>query len=439
MDLLLFAQETPDASGIPWGIYVPFAVLHFLEFAIWGSWYVILGNYLNALGFSRSVIGRIYGTMPLGAIISPMILGTIADKYLNTEIVLAISHLAGAVLLFLLSRVRRPGLFFVVALLYALVYSPTLSLVNSIVFANFADAGIPSENFAYIRVFGTIGWIAAGLSLKLLLKPNQPVDNKPILLAAGLSAALGAFSFLLPATPPAAEASALPFVKALSLIGDPAFAIFFGVTLVIAMGMAFYFAFTGIFLEQKVKVNSENIGPVLAIGQFVEIFFMVSLPWFIATVGVPTVLVVGVTAWALRFGFFSTGVLPLVIAGVALHGLCFDFFFATGFIYMEQETGATIRASAQSLYGVIVYGLGMYLGTEASGWLNQRLTREEAPATEGTPPIRTTNWSRFWLIPSIVVAISLAALIGSLLMAPEPTVPDDEAAAAAAELPVEAE
>lgn len=434
--LLLFAQQADAGQGFSLGNFIPFSILHFLEFAIWGAWYVVLGNYLNAKGFSRPIIGRIYGTMAIGAIISPMILGTVADKYLNTEVVIGLSHLAGGVLLLVMSRMNRPGPFFAVALAYALVYSPTLTLVNSIVFEHIDNV----DNFPYIRVFGTIGWILAGLSLKLLLKPNKPVDNKPILLAAATSFILGIFAFTLPATEPKAAADgALPFLKAIGMLAEPTAAIFFAVTLIIAMAMGLYFAFAALFIEQRAGVRSQNVGPIMTIGQAVEIGFMLSLPWFIRELGMPVVLAVGVTAWALRFAFFSTAssgkYFPLVLAGVALHGLCFDFYFAAGFIHVEKLSDPSIRASAQALFGVVVYGLGMYLGTEGGGWLNQKFTRETAPAIAGEPPVRTTNWKMFWLIPCIATTIALVAFLASLVLVPQPTA--DPATVEAAEVPAE--
>ncbi len=449
--LILLAQQEPQAAGTPWDLYIPFFGLHFLEFAIWGAWFVVLGNYLNALGFSRKVIGRIYGTMALGAIFSPLFLGAVADKYLNMEVVIGGSHLVGALLLVVMAQMKRPWTFFAAALAYALVYSPTLSLVNAIVFANFERVGQEPENFPYIRVFGTLGWIAAGMSLKLLVRPDRPMNNRPLLLAAGLSAILGIYSlFVLPATPPSAaeEASGTvvsqadpaadteatetstaeeinPLRKVFLLMTVPTSAVFLLVSLVIAMAMGFYFAFAALFVEQRAGVRAQNVGPMMTIGQWVEIIFMLSLPWFIRSLGMPVVLTLGVTAWALRFAFFSYGKsFALILAAIALHGICFDFFFAAGFIHIENLAPREIRASAQSLYGVIVYGLGMYLGTEISGWLNQRFTKEVAPAVEGEPPERSTDWNRFWLVPCIGVTIALVLFIASLFLVSDPAIPE---------------
>ena len=403
--LLLLAA---DAPVMPMSLRVPMSVMMFLEFAIWGAWFVVLGNYLNSLNFTRKEIARVYATMPIGSIIAPMFVGTIADQYFAAEHVMVASQLVGGALLLWLAQIRTPKAFFVVALIYAIVYSPTLSLVNAVYFRNFAD----ENQFASIRVFGTIGWIVAGMSLKLFIKPGQPVNNRPILLAALFSFLLGAYSFYLPHTPPAATTGdEVPFLQALGMFRDPQSAIFFAGSLVVAMAMAVYFAFAALFLEQGAKVKPENVGPVMTIGQWVEIFFLFSLPWFIENWGMRTVLIVGMTAWALRFAIFSSEPLfPLIVVAVGLHGICFDFFFAAGFIHTQNIAPKEIVASAQSLYGVLVYGLGMWLGTELAGWLNQRYTRETIdPATGRKTAV--TDWRKFWLIPCIGVVIALAAFV----------------------------
>ncbi|MEM9657347.1 MAG: MFS transporter, partial [Planctomycetota bacterium] len=352
--------------------YARFCVLHFLEFAIWGAWYVVLGNFLDARGFSRKDIGRIYGTMAVGAIISPVFVGAVADRYVSVQILIGGLHLVGAALLLAMSRLRNPRPFYWTALVYALAYTPTLALVNSVVFANVPDGVEADTYFPLIRVFGTIGWILAGMSLKLILKPNEPVSERPLLLASFLSLVLGVYSFTLPDTPPAFPAAVATAVEKGTLSPEAAdqllqignvqqaiddgvltaeqatdipkpfeFADVFGlarelpvfllVTLVIAMAMGFYFAFGALFLEKNTSVDPQNVGPIMTVGQIVEIAFMVSLPWFLQTLGMPTVLALGVAAWALRFGFFAIGSFRLIVAGIALHGICFDFFFTAGF------------------------------------------------------------------------------------------------------------
>ncbi len=228
--LLLLAQDAAGGglmelvqgfiTGIPQFLsfamkHWQFCLLHFLEFAIWGAWFVVLGNFLNARGFSRSEIGRIYSTIPIGSIISPLFIGAVADKYVNTEILIGISHLVGAALLFWMARTSKPRQFYWITLLYALVFAPTLSLVNSIVFAHDQDIFGGELEFPWIRVFGTLGWIAAGLSHPLILKKGEPVSERPLLLACVLSVLLGVFAFSLPETKPAAQAedTALPQMR----------------------------------------------------------------------------------------------------------------------------------------------------------------------------------------------------------------------------------
>jgi nucleoside transporter len=412
---LLFAQTEPPPLGLD--LRVAFSIMHFLEFAIWGAWFVVLGNYLNALHFSRKDIGRIYATMYLGSVIAPMFMGTIADRYIPSEILMGVSHLVGAGLLFAMAGIKTPRAFYWTALAYALVYSPTLILVNSIVFRHIPDA---ERDFPTIRVLGTIGWIAAGLSLRLMIRPGEPVNNRPLLLAAVLSIVLGVYSlltvatthFTLPPTPPLADAtSEIPFLKALSLLEEPSFAIFYGVSFFITLALAFYYSWTALFIEKDVGVQPENVGPLMTIGQWVEIIFMFTLGWFLKEFGMKWVLALGMAAWGIRYALFAArGPMPLIILGIALHGVCFDFFFAAGFIYVEKTAPPDIQASGQALFGVLTYGLGMWLGTEASGWLNEGLTKE-VPDPQTGKSIRVTNWTAFWLVPSISVLICLAAFV----------------------------
>lgn len=402
-----------------------FCLLHLLQFGIWGAWFVVLGNMLNARGFSRGEIGWIYATMPIASMISPLIMGVLADKYFNTEILIAVCHLIGAVLLFLMAQQKKAWPFFWMALAYAIVYSPTLNLVNSIVFANDEKifGGTAQEIFPWIRVFGTIGWIVAGLSHALILKKDEPVNERPLLLAAVMSLALGIYAFTLPATPPqvdkadtaavaetseeapAAEESMLS--KSISMLqSNP---VFFGVTFVAAIAMGLYFAFSALFVE-KSGVSANVVGPVMTIGQWIEIFFMLSLPWFLGSENknMNMVLMIGISAWALRFLFFSIGKpIALVLAGVAIHGICFDFFFAAGFINADIIAPEGLTATAQQLYGFMVYGLGMFIGSLVAGWLNQMYTTGEDEKA-------VTNWRMFWAIPCVVVAISAALFWFSL-------------------------
>jgi MFS family permease len=423
INFLLAAADKPPLS---WDLRLPLSVMNFLEFAIWGAWFVVLGQYLNALKFSGKQIGSIYATMALGSIFSPIFIGAVADRYFDNEYLMAGLHLSGAVLLFAMARIRTPGAFYWTALVYALVYSPTLALSNGVIFAHIPDA---QRDFPTIRVLGTIGWIAANLFLRVLLKPGEPVNNRPLMLAAALSAALGIYSFWLPHTPPSGTASPFPFLDALELLKETSFAVFFGVSFLITIALAFYYSFTSLFMEQRVGVQPGNVPPLMTIGQWMEIFFLVGVPvaiyvgqkeagadvialgenlqiatkyglsWFLENFGIRQVLIIGMAAWVIRYAIFALGrPFPLILLGLALHGICFDFFFAAGFIYVDQTAPAAIRNSGQALFSTLTYGLGMYLGTEASGWVNSWCTHDVIdPAKGGTRKV--TEWTRFWIVP----------------------------------------
>jgi nucleoside transporter len=394
----LFAEAKPP---LDFEMRLPLSVMTFLEYAIWGSWFVVLGQYLHALNFTGKQIGSIYATMSLGAIVSPVIVGAMADRFFAGEYIVAVLHFAGAGLLFWMAQIKTPLKFYWVTFAYALVYGPTMSLTNTIIFANVPDG---QRDFPTVRVLGTIGWIAANLSLKGLLKPGEPVNNRPLLLASGLSVVLAIFCFFLPETPP--EAGANPF-DALELFRDTSFAVFFGVSFFISIALAFYYSFTSLFLEQKVGVRSDNVGPLMTIGQWMEIAFLLALPWFLQEFGIRWVLIIGMAAWGVRYAIFSSGgPFPLIVVGLALHGICFDFFLAAGMTYVNDTVPKAIHNSGQALYLTLTYGIGMYLGTEASGWVNHWCTREVLDPATGQK-VKVTDWTKFWLVPFIGVVICL--------------------------------
>jgi nucleoside transporter len=401
----LLAAVDVEAPPLDMVVRLRLSVMNFLEFAIWGAWFVVLGQYLNSLKFSSKQIGSIYATMSLGSIVSPMIVGGIADRYFASEHVMAVSHLLGAGLLYAMAQTRTAGKFYVIALIYALVYSPTLSVSNAVIFGNIPDA---TRDFPTIRVLGTIGWIAANLSLAVLLKPGESVNNRPLLLASALSAILGAFSFLLPHTPPSGKGEVLPFLQALELLNERSFAVFFGISFLITIALAFYYSFTSLYLEQRIGVKPGNVGPLMTIGQWSEIIFLLALPWFLDQYGMKAVLLIGMAAWGLRYGIFSIGrPFALILLGLALHGICFDFFFAAGFIHVANTAPKEIVNSGQALFGSLTYGLGMYIGTEASGWVHHFATREDRDPVTGQMT-KITDWTKFWMLPCIGVVISLA-------------------------------
>jgi nucleoside transporter len=397
-------------------VWVKLCIMMFLQFAVWGAWFTVLGRYLEVgLGFTGTQIGSIYGTMALGAIFSMTLAGQLADRVLASEYLMAIFHIAGAAVLFLMTRVNGFGQFWWAAFLYALLYNPTLTIVNSLAFANIKD----SVHFAWVRVFGTIGWIAAGMSIDFLLPKDSDVTNRPLIMAAILSAILGFFSFLLPHTPPTGKkGDAVPFLRAFGLLRDPNFAIFFGLSLAITIALAFYYGFAGVFLG---NVGVVKIASVMTIGQWSEIGFMLLLPFGIRYLGMKLVLVIGMAAWVLRYGLFAAawGGTPwaFILIGVALHGVCFDFFLAAGFIHTDKKAPAAIRGSAQALFSFLVYGVGMWLGNEISGRIVDHYT------VDGVK-----DWRHIWMMPAIGAAVCLLLFV--IAWRDKPGRVDDEAAAA---------
>jgi nucleoside transporter len=379
--------------------WIRLCVMMFLQFAVWGAWFVVLGRYLGeGLGFNGAQIGSVYGTMALGAIFSMMIAGQLADRVLSSEYLMAIFHIGGAVLLFALTRVTSYGSFWWIAFAYALVYNPTLAISNSLAFANIRD----SVHFAWVRVFGTIGWIAAGLAVDFVLPAGSDVTNRPLLLAAGLSAVLGVLSFFLPHTPPSGKkGDALPFLRAFGLLRDPSFAIFFTLSFLITIALAFYYGFAGVFLGD---VKVQNIATTMSFGQMAEIGFMLVLPFALRGFGMKWVLAIGMAAWVARYAFFAGAAdgtpYAFILLGVILHGVCFDFFLAAGFIHTDNKAPASIRGSAQALFSFLTYGVGMWIGNMVSGVIVDRYT------VNGV-----REWGSIWLVPAAAAAVCLVLFV----------------------------
>lgn len=381
---------------------VNLSLMMFLEFAVWGSWYVVFYPYLKGKGFSDEQAGALMGNFALGAIFSSLFAGYIADRFFSSERMMAVLHLVGAGLLYWMAQIQNPSdywLLFAVSLAYALLYNPTLTLANTVAFRHVPNA---TRDFPGIRVLGTLGWIAVGFLIDALFAGSGSTadTNGPLLLAAAFSVVMGLYCFLLPNTPPIARTGdAIPFRKALGLFKDFSFAVFFGVSFIITIVLAFYFTSTSDFLKEAAGVK--RIGSTMLIGQVCELIFLPLLPFFLWRLGMKWVLALGMLCWGIRYFLFSQGGpagLPfaLVIGGVALHGLCFDFFFAAGFIYVDNEAPRDIRASGQALFSFLSYGVGMWLGSLLAGKLMAVYARD---------------WYHFWLVPCIGVLASLTVFV----------------------------
>ena len=376
------------------------SIMMFLEFFIWGGWFVTMGSYLAAnLHASGAQTGLAYGTQAWGAIIAPFIVGLIADRYFNAERLLGIVHIAGGVLMYVLYSTRDFAAFYPLLLAYMILYMPTLALVNAIAFRQMDD---PSRHFPGLRVWGTIGWIAAGLTISYLFAWDSHAGitegllRRTFLMSSIASFVLGAYAFTLPATPPrpaAGEggglAGALGF-DALVLLKERNFAVFFVASVLICIPLAFYYQNANQFLTE---IQVANATGKQTIGQMSEVLFMLALPLFLRTFGMKATLLIGMLAWAARYVLFAFGnagsLAFMLIIGIALHGVCYDFFFVSGQIYTDSKAGAAHKAAAQGLITLATYGLGMLVGFWAAGLI------DDLYAAHGLH-----DWKSIWLYPA---------------------------------------
>lgn len=343
-----------------WSVRVRLSIMMVLQYAVWGSWAVSMGSYLsNTLKFGGVQIGAIYSTTAIAAMISPIFMGIIADRYFATERVLAVLHLAGAALLFAAAHTVDPNGLFWVMVFYSLCYMPTLALTNSLSFANISN---PEKEFPGIRVFGTWGWIIAGWIVGFVL---DGTTNKPIMMAAGLSGVLGIFSLMLPHTPPKGKGGSTEKSGSLwNLLRDPSFVVFVVCSFLICIPLSLYYGFANMFLSE---IEAPYPTALQTIGQMSEVGFMAAMPFFIGRLGVKKMLVVGMLAWVARYLCFGTLSFPLVLIGLILHGVCYDFFFVASQIYVDTRAAADQRASAQSFIAFVTLGVGMFVGAYVGG------------------------------------------------------------------------
>ncbi len=343
------------------------SIMMFLQYAIWGSWAVSMGTYCGAtLKFDGIQIGSIYSTTAIAAMISPLFMGILADRLFATERLIGTLHLVGGGLLLAAATMKEFTPLYAVMVVYALCYMPTLALTNSISFANITD---PEKQFPGIRVWGTWGWIVAGWIVGFVL---DATTNVPLQLAGGLSLLLGLFSFALPHTPPrgAAALAAEPDTKGGQgigqLLGDPSFLLFVIASFLICIPLSLYYGFANVFLTE---IEAPYPTALQTIGQMSEVGFMAAMPFFITRLGVKNMLAIGMLAWVARYVCFGTLSFPLVVVGLILHGVCYDFFFVASQIYVDSRVTGSQRAAAQSFIAFVTLGLGMFVGAYVGGYI----------------------------------------------------------------------
>ncbi len=382
----------------------------FLQFFVWGAWYTSIAVYMTNHGMEKLTHWP-YTVNPIAAIVAPFFLGLVADRYFATEKVLGVLHLLGGVVMFAVPQATgAPAAFILLLLVYNLCYMPTLGLANSLAFHHIQSQ---EQQFPLIRVFGTIGWIVAGLSIDFVLGPmlgSGPVPEQtalPIYTTAAASVLLGLFAFSLPHTPPPGAGQRVSLrsivgLDALAQLGDRAFYIFIAASLLLCIPLAAYYNFTQIFLG---NAGITKIQATQSLGQMSEVIFMLLMPLFFVRLGVKRMLMVGMGAYAIFW---------LIAIGILLHGVCYDFFFVTGQIYVDKKSTPAVRGQAQGFLVLVTYGIGMLIGAQVAGNVYNRILG-------GATSLTLDQWPRFWVLPAgfaAVVLIFFAVLFRPPAMAP---------------------
>jgi nucleoside transporter len=402
------------ASMAP-GVHARLSVMMFLQYAFQGIWVIPLNNYLTkTLGFSDADAGWVSSTGALGFIIAPFLVGMIADRFLAAQKVLGVANIGAGALLLVAALLHHPTptLMFLVLLAQSLCYTPSWALTNTIALNQMSD---PGKQFPGIRVMGTFGWIAVS-AISLFAAPiNKALGTTipfeygrvPMLIGAGIGLLAGLYSFFLPDTPPKSVGHRPTFadlvgVKALALFKEPSFLIFALASFLIFFPNMYYWGFCNMYLNE---IGMEYAQFKQSIGQMAEVVFLYLMPLFFIRYGVKTMLAIGFLAWLTRFVCFAFGhqsnaMAPLLYVGIALHGICFDFFFVTGQLYTDKKAPKEVQASAQGLLSLITFGLGSFLGVNAAG----QVIGKHVTQTDAAGKVLMHDWQTIWLYPAIMAA-----------------------------------
>jgi nucleoside transporter len=379
---------------------VRLSTMMFLQFFIWGAWFVTMGTYLSKhLGAEGAQIAKAYETQAIGAIIAPFIIGLIADRFFSAQIILGALHLVGSGLMYMAAQATGFGGFYPYVLAYMVLYMPTLALVNSVSFKQMSD---PSAQFAQVRLWGTVGWIVAGMLIGyVFLWEKEGALKNTFYMAAGVSALLGLYSFTLPSTPPGNKGNNTTIrdilgLDALKLLNDRNYLVFFIASVLICIPLAFYYQNANLFLND---VGMPNAAGNMSWGQVSEVLFMLALPVFLKKYGIKKTLLLGMFAWVLRYLLFAFGDADsgiwMLFLGILLHGICYDFFFVSGQIFTDYKAGDTIKSAAQGLITLATYGLGMLVGFRLAGWVYDSYQLAEGGY----------DWQAIWIVPAAIAGV----------------------------------
>jgi nucleoside transporter len=368
-----------------------------LQYFVWGAWYVTMGTYLlSSLEVNASQVGAAYANLSIAAIFSPFFVGLIADRFFAAQRVLGILHLMGAVTLYYISTIDNFQNFWWLILLYTLLYMPTMSLANSISFSQMKD---PGKEFPRIRVLGTVGWIAAGLFIGFM---ELETSNMTFRIAAYCSVVLGIMSFFLPSTPPSGKSASISSIlglDALVLFKQRSFIVFFISSIIICIPLAFYYNFANPFLND---IGMENAAGKMTMGQVSEFLFMLLMPLAFRKLGIKKMMLIGMFAWVLRYLLFAYGDIGpgiwMLYFGIILHGVCYDFFFVSGQIYIDKKSQPSFRNSAQGLITFATYGIGMFIGSFVSGAVTENFL-------VNINGLLSYQWQSIWLVPGIIALV----------------------------------
>jgi nucleoside transporter len=384
-------------------LYLRLALMAFLHYFVWSCWFNTLGIYIGkgGLGFSDSQVGLAYGTMAIGAIFAPFFIGVVADRFFSAQRILAVLHIAGSALLWWISQQTSFGVFYPALIVYMLTYMASHGLINTITLSH---APNPTKWFPIVMTAATVGWICAGL----LVSELKLEDNSGMFKLAALIALLtGLYSFSLPNTPPKSESGPTSLPKllgfdAIKLLKEKSFAVFMTCSFLICIPLSFYFALTAPFLKETM---GENAAAKMTLGQFSEIGFLLLLPVLLPRLGIKKILIIGMAAWAIRFFLFAfTKEQPstawMIYGGLLLHGVCYDFVFVSGRMFVDKEAKNEVRASAQGLHAFFTHGIGMFIGTWLAGVVAQHFTSD-----------KIHDWKAIWLVPAIMSALLIPVFL----------------------------